>query len=70
VLRCSGDRPSWHAQPGVEVTVDDGVVTLTGPVDRRSFAQVAERLVRRTDGVVDVVNRLTYAVDDGGLRSR
>ncbi|WP_329478729.1 CBS domain-containing protein [Kribbella sp. NBC_01510] len=49
---------------GVEVTVADGVVTLTGELDDRSMAATAERLTREVDGVVDVRNELTWAFDD------
>jgi CBS domain-containing protein len=48
----------------VDVTVDEGVVTLTGQVNRRSTTEIAVRLVRGVEGVVDVVNRLGYEYDD------
>jgi CBS domain-containing protein len=56
----------WADHAGVDVSVEEGVVTLTGTVHRRSFAEVAERLVRRMDGVVDVVNALSHGFDDLG----
>jgi osmotically-inducible protein OsmY len=40
---------------------------MTGVVGERSTAEAAERLVRRLDGVVDVVSELRHRVDDGGL---
>jgi hypothetical protein len=40
------------------------------PVRQRSAAEAAERLVCRLDGVVDVMSRLTWRVDDGGLTRR
>ncbi|MET7470771.1 CBS domain-containing protein [Micromonospora sp. NPDC005686] len=55
----------------VDVTVERGVVTLTGQVERRSTAQLAVRLARQVSGVVEVVDALGYAVDDApmaGLR--
>jgi len=58
-LGCDPDR--------ARVTVVDGIVTLRGEVERKSMIPLAERLVRATDGVVDVVNELAYAVDDSRL---
>jgi CBS domain-containing protein len=48
----------------VTATVRDGVVTLAGTVDRRSTAQILERLVRGVTGVVDVVGQLQWRYDD------
>lgn len=48
----------------VDITVDDGVVTLTGAVDRRSTARIAVSLTRAFAGVVDVVDGLTWKYDD------
>jgi len=42
----------------------DGVVTLSGSADRRSSAELAVRLTRAVDGVVDVVDNLTWEYDD------
>jgi CBS domain-containing protein len=60
----------WADPTEARIEVRDGVVELTGSVDRRSTAEAAERLVRRLDGVVDVISRLDYRVDDGGLAKR
>ena len=48
----------------VEVHVDEGVVTLTGELDRKSSVVIAERLTRSADGVVDVKNEIEYKRDD------
>jgi CBS domain-containing protein len=48
----------------VVVAVDEGVVTLTGKVDRRSTAEIAGRLARAVSGVVDLVNLLDWKYDD------
>lgn len=48
----------------VTVTVDEGVVTLTGTVDRRSTARIAVSLTRAFAGVVDVVDGLKWKYDD------
>lgn len=52
-------------EPGrVGVDVVDGVVTLTGALDTHGDAEVAVALVNRIEGVVDVVDRLTWRVPD------
>ncbi|MDN3029222.1 CBS domain-containing protein [Streptomyces sp. S.PB5] len=51
----------------VAVSVRDGLVRLTGQVERRSDIPRAVRLAWRVDGVVGVVNDLTFRLDDGGL---
>ena len=48
----------------VGVDVRDNVVTLQGEVDRKSDAEILGRWTRELDGVVDVVNHLTYRWDD------
>ncbi|MGW7369810.1 CBS domain-containing protein [Streptomyces sp. NPDC054841] len=46
------------------VDVNDGRVTLSGTVERRSLVPVIVRLCESVDGVVDVTDRLAYAWDD------
>ncbi|MFD0524364.1 CBS domain-containing protein [Paractinoplanes durhamensis] len=53
---------------GVSVAVADGMVTLTGKVDRRSSAEMAERLTREVAGVVGVTSTLDYSFDDRRVR--
>lgn len=48
----------------VTVEVTDGVVVLRRRLDRKSSVDIAEQLVNAVDGVVDVVNELTYESDD------
>jgi len=57
----------WTDATQVDVSVTDGIVTMSGTVEQRSTAEIAERLVRRLDGVVDVVSTLSYRTDDGGI---
>nr|WP_042178597.1 CBS domain-containing protein [Kibdelosporangium sp. MJ126-NF4]CEL13282.1 CBS domain protein [Kibdelosporangium sp. MJ126-NF4]CTQ98973.1 CBS domain protein [Kibdelosporangium sp. MJ126-NF4] len=52
----------------VDVAVTDGVVRLSGRLERKSMVTVIESLTHAVDGVVDVVNELTYESDDEGLR--
>lgn len=49
---------------GLEVTVKDGVVTLTGEVDRRSDIERLVLLTYEVDGVVSVTETLSYRMDD------
>lgn len=60
----------WVDPTEIEVAVTDGVVTMTGTVEQRSTAEIAERIVHRLDGVVDVVSALEYRLDDGGIGGR
>ncbi|MDX3758630.1 CBS domain-containing protein [Streptomyces mirabilis] len=61
-------RTLWLSPSTVEVAVYEGVVTLTGHVERRSEAEIAASMTDRIDGVVAVVDRLTYRLDDSRLR--
>lgn len=51
----------------VRVRVDEGMVTLAGEVGKRSLIPFAVRMARSVDGVVDVTDELTFAVDDTRL---
>lgn len=57
-------RALWLWPADVGVTVEDGVVTLSGTVERRSEAEIAVRLTRALPGVVAVQDRLEYSWDD------
>ncbi|WP_260695829.1 CBS domain-containing protein [Streptomyces sp. IB201691-2A2] len=48
----------------VFVSVNDGVVTLEGRLERRSDIPLTIRLTWRVDGVVGVMNSLTFRIDD------
>jgi CBS domain-containing protein len=63
-------RSLWADPELVDVRVEDGVVTLSGRLQVRSQVPVAVRLVRGVTGVVDVVNRLGFLVDDVTRRVR
>jgi CBS domain-containing protein len=56
----------WDDPFAVSVTVANGIVTLNGELERRSRVDLAVRFARTVDGVVDVVNDLSYIVDDTG----
>jgi len=59
-------RTLWIDPREVDVSVTDGVVRLRGTVENRSVAEMVAKLVRRTDGVVQVVDEIGYARDDTG----
>jgi hypothetical protein len=44
--------------------VTEGVVTLDGQMERKSETEIAVSMTRQIDGVVDVVDQLTYRLDD------
>jgi len=51
----------------VQASVQDGVVTLTGRVDRLSTKDIADRMIRQIPGVVAVVDELEYGYDDRNI---
>lgn len=57
----------WLVPQTITVTVEDGVVTLTGRLERRSDITIAVNMTGRLDGVVGVVDRLSYRIDDTRL---
>jgi len=54
----------WVEPGTIEVDVEHGRVTLSGRADRRSTARIAVRLTGAVDGVVAVVDELTWEFDD------
>ncbi|WP_406315426.1 CBS domain-containing protein [Streptosporangium sp. NBC_01639] len=58
------ERSLWALPNEAAVTVTCGIVTLTGRMQRRGDAQLAARLTHRVNGVVDVVDKLEWNVDD------
>ncbi|MFF0745442.1 CBS domain-containing protein [Streptomyces sp. NPDC004111] len=61
-------RTLWLPGPSVHVHVADGVVTLEGQLERLSEIPIAVHMTREIDGVVAVVDKLTYRTDDSHLR--
>ncbi|MFF5187646.1 CBS domain-containing protein [Streptomyces sp. NPDC000345] len=62
-------RALWLPPRSVEVSVTEGVVTLTGHMERKSDTEIALSMTRRIDGVVDAVGKLTYRLDDARGRT-
>lgn len=58
------ERSLWIETLDIRVTVVGGVVTLTGWMDRRSDARIAVRMTGRADGVVGVIDQLSWKHDD------
>jgi CBS domain-containing protein len=58
--------PALFASPpeGIGIEVHSNVVTLSGQVDRKSDADRLGRLIGELDGVVEVVNKLSYRWDE------
>ncbi|MGW7409968.1 CBS domain-containing protein [Streptomyces sp. NPDC054833] len=61
-------RALWLAPRSIDISVVEGVVTLSGHLERKSQTEIAVSMTRQTDGVVAVVDKLTYRLDDSHLR--
>jgi CBS-domain-containing membrane protein len=57
-------RSMWMEPDIVRVEVRDGVVTLTGRLERSSLIPILVGFVRGLDGVVDVIDQLTFELED------
>jgi CBS-domain-containing membrane protein len=57
-------RMLWADPERFNVHVRDGIVTLSGELEQRSHIPIAVQLTHQVDGVIDVVDRLSYALDD------
>ncbi|WP_409054927.1 CBS domain-containing protein [Streptomyces sp. SYP-A7185] len=58
----------WLAPRTIDISVEEGVVTLAGQLERRSETEIAVSMTRQIDGVVAVVDKLHYRLDDSHLR--
>jgi CBS domain-containing protein len=54
----------WLDPRDFTVTVDQGIVTMRGEVERKSVVPILVGLIRTVAGVVDVIDRLTFRYDD------
>ena len=59
----------WLDAAELSLRVVDGVVEVTGKVERRSTADLLHELVRRTPGVVGVTFAIRWDLDDRGLHT-
>ncbi|GHE55889.1 CBS domain-containing protein [Streptomyces capitiformicae] len=60
-------RTLWLPPHSVDVAVDQGVVTLSGQMERKSETEIAVSMTRQVDGVVGVVDKLTWRLDDARI---
>lgn len=63
-------RYLWQDVKMVKVDVEEGVVTLRGTLDLRSLIPIAVWLTAAVEGVVRVVDELTYEHDDTTAEAR
>jgi CBS domain-containing protein len=63
-------RTLWLAPDRIGVSVDSGVVGLSGGLERKSDAELLERLAARVPGVVAVESTVVWDVDDTTRKAR
>lgn len=61
-------RTMWLDPARIHVHVDGGVVRLSGQLDLRSTKEILVELADRVDGVVGVVDELTYRREDRAVK--
>lgn len=61
-------RALWLDPASFTVSVTDGVVSIEGTLDRRSVAEIVERVIAMVPGVVAVRADLRWTLDDRGVR--
>lgn len=61
-------RTMWLDPGEVQVQVTEGLVHVSGKVDRRSTATILEKLIHLVDGVDGVANDLTWQFDDSSVQ--
>lgn len=61
-------RALWLAPSSIDVSVTEGVVTLSGHMERKSETEIAVSMTRQIDGVVAVVDKLSHRLDDSHIR--
>jgi osmotically-inducible protein OsmY len=62
-------RILWLDPEKITVSVVGGEVVMTGEVENRSAAELAETYVRRIPGVVSVTCQLAWGIDDLARRT-
>jgi predicted transcriptional regulator len=60
-------RTMWLDPADFEIDVHDGIVRISGTVDRSSTAGIIERLIGLCDGVVGVRSNIGCRIDDSHL---
>ncbi len=63
-------RTLWIEPDAVEVTVEEGEVHLSGEVETKSDAELIPTFVQRVPGVVSVLSKLRWRVENGDRDKR
>lgn len=58
----------WLDPTTIDVEVDDGVVRLSGAVDRRSEVEILSRLTLAVEGVVGLESSVAFRFDDSNVK--
>lgn len=61
-------RTMWLDPSRFEIDVNEGIVTISGTVDRRSTARILAKLIGLVDGVAGVRDQLRWELDDSGIQ--
>lgn len=61
-------RTLWVDPDGFEVDVRDGVAHIAGRVERRSTAEMIERVTSMVPGIIAVETEVTWAFDDSDVK--
>jgi predicted transcriptional regulator len=64
------ERSLWENPDRIRVQVRDGVVTLSGRLTSKSLIPLTVALTQGIDGVVDVIDELSYERDDTAFARR
>jgi osmotically-inducible protein OsmY len=67
-IRESLSHDLWIDPAKLTIDVKDGIVYLSGQMDRRSEKELVEKWAALADGVVGVESKLTYTADDRQFR--
>src|SRR5690606_23773279 len=60
-------RTLWLDPSSFEIGVSEGIVRISGTIDRRSTARILEKLIALVEGVVEVQSTLEWELDDTTL---
>ena len=63
-------RTLWIAPERIDVTVENGEVSLSGEVESQADAEVLVKFAQRVPGVVTVLSKLKWPADSNGNRRR
>lgn len=58
----------WLDPDALEIDVREGIVRISGTVDRRSTARILEKLIGLVDGVSGVASSLSWELDDHAVQ--